>query len=392
MVHSPYDIKKRLLTLGNQIRELKSRLTETINNEGTPEHPLLENENKTSIQSVENKIISELLPSKREKISIASIDSSSRYLRDPSVNLVIVGLGVYSNKFGIKVGPFDITTNFMSVSTFEDILKNMNCVPGIRVKNYVNEYFREDYKIDDIADELRLENENLGLKEVKDNHDLIIVDGPLYPTPLELSEFELQSEGRKRHQNAYLQLTKERVGSLNDKIVGVVKRLETSQKLYKEDKIRQLLKVKYPINDAEVLNQIRIKLCREGKCSSNLLVGPFKIEFSSQYFSSPSRYAYYLIVTNPIGMASYFRVESLSLDKLNEFIPYVTERISERLIPTYIEIVDNLSKRVSASLFVLAYEVLSSILSINHDDKLSYYNVQEEFSSSMFSLLHQRNL
>ncbi|BAB66068.1 DNA double-strand break repair nuclease NurA [Sulfurisphaera tokodaii] len=382
MPSSAYEIKKKVEKIGKQISVIKGKITGVVDISGNPDHPLFEAE--TAVLSVDEKIFHKI-EEKRENVSIASIDSSSRYLRDPSVNMVFVGLGVYSNIKGIKVGPFDIDINFMAIGTFEELLKEFNPESGVRVKNYVNKYFTEDYRIDDIADELRLEAENVGLKENRNTHDLVIVDGPLFPTPLELSELELQSEGRKRHQEAYLQLTKDRISILRNNVVGVVKRLETSQKLYKVDKVKQLLGIRYPINDAEILNQIRIKT--EFKRG---LLGPFKIEFKSKYFDAPTRYAYYLILTNPIGMSSYFRIESLSLDSLEELTPYIVNRISERLIPTYIEIADNLSKRVSASLFITAYQILSRIISVIHDDKLTYYNEVRSLSESL--LQHQRTL
>ncbi|QIW23941.1 DNA double-strand break repair nuclease NurA [Sulfolobus sp. S-194] len=380
MPSSAYEIKKKVEKIGKQISVIKRKFTGVVDITGNPDHPLFEAE--TTVSSLDKNIFHKM-EEKREHINIASIDSSSRYLRDPSINMVFVGLGVYSSIKGIRVGPFDIDINFMAIGTFENLLKEFNQESGIRVKNYVNEYFTEDYKIDDIADELRLEAENVGLRETRDNHDLVIIDGPLFPTPLELSDLELQSEGRKRHQEAYLQLTKDRISILRNNVIGVVKRLETSQKLYKVDKVKQLLGIRYPINDAEVLNQIRIKTgFKQG------LLGPFKIEFKSKYFTPPTRYAYYLILTNPIGMSSYFRIESLSLDSLEELTPHIVNRISERLIPTYIEIVDNLSKRISASLFITAYQVLSSIISVVHDDKLAYYNEVRSLSESL--LRHQR--
>lgn len=378
---SPYEIRKKLQRLGEQIRELKKTLTEMIDTTGDPEHPLVEAE--TQISSLSQNVINEVPQRPKDVIYIASLDSSSRYLRDPSINTVLVGLGIYSTRRGIITGPFDIKTNFMAIGTFENILKEMKPEDGVRVKNYVDKYFTEDYKIDDIADEMRLENENLGLKELKDSHDLIVVDGPLYPAPLELKDLELTSEGRKRHQEAYLKLVQDRINLLNENVLGVVKRLESSYKLCKESKIRDMLKLKYSLNDAEVLNQLRTKFHIK-----NALIGPFKLEFSSQYFEAPKRYAYYLILTNALGMSSYFRIEALSLEALENYIPYVVNRVSDRLIPTYIEIADNLSKRVSASLLITAYQILGSVISILHDDKLNYYNAYQQFIASLSSQRH----
>ncbi|MEM0374158.1 MAG: DNA double-strand break repair nuclease NurA [Sulfolobaceae archaeon] len=382
MVYSLYEIRRKLERIGKQIGTIKEKVSEKVDVSGSPDHPLIEAE--TEITAIDENIFHEI-EVKRESVSIASLDSSSRYLRDPSINMVLVGLGVYSNFKGVIVGPYDFDINFMAIGTFEELLKEINPEKGIRVKNYVNEYFTDDYKIDDIADELRLEAENRGLESVRDSHELIIIDGPLYPTPLELNDIELQSIGRKRHQDAYIQLAKDRISLLKDNVLGVVKRLETSKKLYKEEKIRNIVRPRYPINDAEVLNQIKVKVGVK-----NGLIGPFKLEFRSKFFNAPPRYAYYLILTNSIGISSYFRIESLSLDRLEVSIPYLTSRVSDKLIPTYIEIADSLSKRVSASLFITAYQVLSRILTIIHDDKLSYYNEIKSLSES--SLRHQRTL
>jgi hypothetical protein len=44
--------------------------------------------------------------------------------------------------------------------------------------------------------------------------------------------------------------------------------------------------------------------------------------------------------------------------------------------------VDKRSKRISASLFIYAYEIASNNLNIIHDDKMTYANVFQQFLTS----------
>ncbi|TRM99731.1 hypothetical protein DJ527_08225 [Sulfolobus sp. F1] len=367
---SQYELKKKLQSVVLKLSKAKLNLPPIDNYPNVVEAVDFE----TGVELLDEKDPIKILRRPQNKdYRIASIDSSSRYLRDASINMVLVGAASYSNVKGKKLGPYNVLTPFLGISTYKDILVNFQNEAGIRIKNFVNEYFGEDYKIDDMADELRVESENLMLKETINSHDLVVLDGPLYHTPLELSTINLSNSSRYSHQKAYAKLVEDRISLLKDNIIGVVKRLENSYKLGKIEAISRILnKDVKGQKDPDILKLIDLKLCKD---KPYCLVGPIKLTFSSQIISNaPDRYVYYLIVKNLVGMTSFFRIESIRIDALENYTPYIISRISERLIPTYIELADNLSKRVSSSLFILAYEIASRYLSIIHDDKLEYYN------------------
>jgi hypothetical protein len=373
-VLSQYELKKRI---GKVVEELgKQKLNLPVNN--YPSEIKIEAEYDVVLLDERNPIKAPSLTQKSCKI--VAIDSSSRYLRDASVNMVLVGVAAYSNNRGTLFGPYDVDTPFLGISTYTDILSKLPNIEGVRVKNYINEYFDEKYRIDDMADEIRIETENIMLKQVKDE-DLVIIDGPLYPTPLELSQIKLEDESRIKHQRAYANLVKDRIRLLKENMIGIVKRLENSYKLGKIEALGRLLNRNIKgLKDPEVLKYVEYKLCGDKRIC---LIGPIRMTFSSSLIpNAPDRFAYYLIIRNTLGISSFFRIESINLQFLDDSTPYIVSRISERLIPTYIEIVDNLSKKVSASLFITAYPIASRYLTIIHDDKLAYYDEIKNLATS----------
>ncbi|AWR96159.1 hypothetical protein DFR86_00425 [Acidianus sulfidivorans JP7] len=389
-----------------EIAKAKKDLPE-INHEGNPEH---ENSNDDIMNIT---LLNEFDPIKITPTSyydsIAAIDSSSRYLRDVTVNNVLVGLSIYSSKKGFILGPYNVNTPYLGISSYRKILESISIDdPYIRVKNAVGYPFVADpdneYKIDDIADELRTESENIGISVV-DDHDLIILDGPIYPTPLELTGlFELQTEARVCHRIAYAKLVKDRIEKVKNKnVIGIVKRLENSKKLASDEAVVEAFRKKglkiYGLKDPTILELIDQYFCRESERGSKstfymCAVGPFKIDYKlsvkddlkcyngeeTVLENPPSKYAYYVILRVPYYSPSFFRVESFKKDMEKE-LSTAFSRVSERLIPTYIELVDNMSKRVSAGLFIYAYEVASNYLSIIHDDKLAFSSVAAQFLS-----------
>ncbi|ARM76916.1 DNA double-strand break repair nuclease NurA [Acidianus manzaensis] len=394
-------LKKSIKDVMAEIANAKKNLPEKeIDHEGDPEHEISEGEKVMSIE-----LLNEFKPVAYSKLeqeynSIASIDSSSRYLRDVSVNSVLVGLSIYSSKKGFIYGPYNVDNPYMGISSYKKILDSVTINDkNIRTKNVVGYPFVTDidneYKIDDIADELRTESENIGITIVN-NHDLVIVDGPIYPTPLELTgEIELNTEARVCHRIAYAKLVKERIDLVTGKnVIGIVKRLENSKKLSNDETVKEAFKKKgrkiNNLKDPTVLELIDEYFCKKSN-SYICTIGPFKIDYAlsvkdennvcyngTVLENPPSKYAYYVILRTPYFSPSFFRVESLNKD-IEKQLSTAFSRISERLIPTYIELVDKMSKRVSASLFIYAYEVASNYLSIIHDDKLSYSNTVAQF-------------
>ena len=391
--------KKYLESTINLIAEVKRKYNVFVNNEGNPEHDIEE-----KVMSVE--ALGDISPKafslnyfRTYNKKVASLDSSSRYLRDLSVNTCLIGLAIYSNVKGFIHGPININTPYMGISSYSSFLKEIeNDLPStlIRVKNktdyyYVNEPGNE-YKLDDIADEIRTEAETLGLKEVIRDHDYVILDGPIYPTPLEITEgFALDTEARKMHRVAYGKLVSERIQALNDKVISVVKRLENSRKIYSVDEVKKIVG---DINakDVTILEIIDERYCKQ-KNSYVCIVGPFKIQYKLKVEHEgkvvlddvPPKYSYYVIIRlNRHLNPNFLRIESIS-EKMakepenNEYLHVVLSSISlKTLLPSYIELADKESKKVARSLFIYAYEFSSGKLNIIHDDKLTYMKDKSE--------------
>ena len=326
-------------------------------------------------------------PPRRNSLSLASLDASSRYLRDPSVNMVVVGLGVFSTRSDRPLaGPFTIPIDFFGISTYEEILKHLEkkLFPGVVTRNVENEYYDQDYHIDDLADELRLSAENRGLEYLLGDgtgYDVIIVDGPLYPTPLNLTDRYQAPKGsaEDKHRRAYAKLVRERVQLLSRRpeIIGVVKRIERAKKLGKVEEIQGVLgKGVAGMSDPDVLGLLLEKTgCRSPVC----LVGPFKLSFKSSLVGTPpDRYAYYVALGHPLGRRAYYRVEATRLDVLEDNIDLVAYNYSEKLIPKFVEMADSLSKKVSRALYMLMYPLASRYLQIIYDDMLAYYELVKE--------------
>jgi hypothetical protein len=375
----------------SQLKEAKRKLPIIINNESSSKINDFENRveliDKFEIIDLKN------IKSSEEVSSIAALDSSSKYLRDPSANMVIVGLSIYSSKVGFIDGPYSLKIPFFAISSKREILETLNTPDFVRTRNVINEYFEADilgqegYRIDDVADEMRTEVENIALSSLHD-HDLIILDGPIYPTPLELGIISLKG-ARKIHRLAYAKLVKERIEIARGRnIVGIVKRLENSEKLRKDEKIREIFEKKINFNisnkklsDLEVLELLNSHLIKR---KGIFALGPFRLIHSLRVEEVslkdvPDKYSYYIIINYPPFPTTYLRFESLDLTILNKSLSKVIFRLSDKLLPTYIDLVDNRCKRVTSSLFITAFQIASEFLSIIHDDKMSYYNTIREY-------------
>jgi len=376
------------------IAEAKRKYQLPVDNEGNPEHELDESDKIMSVKALGD-ITPHVFPINyfHANRKIASLDSSSRYLRDLSINTCIVGLSVYSNVKNFIFGPINIKTPYMGISTYTPFLKDTERnlpSPLIRVKNKIDYYYvnesGNEYKLDDIADEIRTESETTGLQEAIKDHEYVIADGPIYPTPLELTEIiTLDTEARKMHRIAYGTLVNERIQILNEKVVGVVKRLENSKKLYSVEEIKKMVG-NTNFKDVTILEMLEEKYCKSD-FPHICVIGPFKIEYNLKVDrdekiilgNTPPKYSYYAIIRrNRMVYPTFLRLESISEKMMrepedNEYLHVVLSSISEKtLLPTYIELVDKMSKKVTKAMFVYAFELASGKLNIVHDDKLTY--------------------
>ena len=406
---SEADIHHDLYKLGVELSKIKGvNLIHTY----TPKQTL---EGGEKVKSLDAKIRKIDTVSKRENYSIASIDSSSRMLRSTFLDLIVIGASMYSTERGIITFPFDISGRYLGVASYLDVLRKLESElsdPSFALVNIVGYEYAVDevevitkmgikreslYHLDDVADELRLEAENNLIKESKE--ELLILDGPLFPTPIELySDFEfgipknkdeIKHWGRITHRWAYAQLIKERLDMIKKrKVIGVVKRLESSRKLRLIPEIRQILGINGipDLNDAEVLEMISAKECNIGVC----LIGPFQLntdlevkrEDVNQVVLSniPEKYAYYAILKLPGGLQSFFRIESLDLNLLDEVVSIVFQDVTEDLLPTYISIVDSYAKKLAKGLYYLSFNVLKDFVTFLHDTRIEALSISREMS------------
>jgi hypothetical protein len=421
MSKSEADIQLELLRLGIEVSKFKGKIKNIMPNY-TPKESL--GDSKESLQLIDDKIkrVDVFSPSGSD-YSVASIDTSSKILRTTFLDLVVVGGALYSTERDKIVFPFDTGGRYLGTASYLELirtLKNSLHSPSLAFHNVVGYEFALDevnvetkegvkreslYHLDDVADELRLEAENILIRQVS-KEKLLVLDGPLFPTPIELSysfQFGVPEEkdkikhwGRITHRWAYATLIKERLDLIKGKdVVGVVKRLENSRKLRRIPCLTKLIgSTGIPdLSDAEIL-----ELISETHCSSVIglcLIGPLEIkseidvkreDIDQVVLTSkdlPTRYAYYAILKIPGEVQSFFRVESTSLTVLDNSIGAIFSSITSDILPTYISIVDNYSKRVTKGLFYISFNVLKDFITVLHDSKLEAISISKELSSGL---------
>jgi len=377
-------IREYIKTISEEVSKLKSKYPDVVR-----DYQSVEPQEEIKVEGLgEVKSVSLTGSSTGQpRLTVFAVDSSTRYLRDTSVGMVLLGMSTYSTTDGLKLYPYDGKSRFIGLWANEGVLKELEKVIDkdyVAVRNRVGDYYEErSYPyLDDVADELRFESETEALKTA--NADLVIVDGPIYPTPLELVADFNYSPGNLRvsHRRSYALLIKDRLDVVKGKrVLGVVKRLEKSRKLYKVKEVNDFLGNLPSMPDPEVMRMLYSKLCKgEQVCA----FGPFKLEYDISVEGIlqgvPPKYAYYVVVRRVVGPWSFFRVEALDMDSLN-YAGVVFSRLTERGIPTWIEVVDRASKKVSASLFVIGYRIASQFLDIIHDDKLAFETAVTELGT-----------
>jgi len=270
---SEAQVRNYIYTISRELSSIKNTLPQVIRN--YEESTFGEEFSIVSLSELSNKF-KEI--EERQINEISSVDSSTRYLRDTTVGIVMTGMAIFSSKKGLILAPYDKEIRFLGISANKEVLTKIENIINkkhIAITNYIGEYFDQNYRLDDVADELRLESEN---SAIDDMNGLIIMDGPIYPTPLELTNvFEFRNISRETHRKAYASLVRDRLNKIKDKkVIGIVKRLENSKKLYKLDEIQKILGKLPPITDPEVLRLLYPKLC---KGESICIIGPFMLSY-----------------------------------------------------------------------------------------------------------------
>ncbi|MEM0472868.1 MAG: DNA double-strand break repair nuclease NurA [Sulfolobales archaeon] len=217
------------------------------------------------------------------------------------------------------------------------------------------EIYGSDYKDDNILDELRLRIENRLLSLM--TRKLILIDGPIFPVPLAY----IETFG-ERYRAAFEKLYEER-SSLIGRLVGIVKRLEQTYKLYRVEEVRRFFE-----NTVGGKNIGRIPdpviLSRLAGNKKIYSMGVFKEEFTDL----GNRYMIYVYVRSPSG-ARVFRVESMDRVALMEVAGYLLKSLSHTGLPIDIEVADRISRRLSASAYMALYALGSRSLGVSHDER-----------------------
>jgi hypothetical protein len=342
--------------------------------------------------------------------SVLSLDSSSRILKSTFMDLVVIGASAFSTERGFYTFPFEVSGRYIGVASYLEILRRLEGAIKsgyLAFRNLVGyEYALDEvemdngrveslYHLDDVADELRVEAENNIIRSSKE--DLLILDGPLFPTPRELSQSfvfsrpkdysRLNHYGRLTHRWAYGQLVKDRVDLITSRrAVGVVKRLENSKKLAMVSK--ELFGENMNLNDTQILDLKSNSLCNSSH--QLCLIGPLEIDTNIYVYREdtstvvingvPKRYAYYAILRIPAGVQTFFRLESMDLQVLSDSVMEVFSSITTSVLPSYIEKVDTMAKNVTKGLFYLSFNVLKDFITFLHDTKLEAVSIAQELN------------
>lgn len=345
--------------------------------------------------------------------SVASLDSSSRVVESPTASLVVVAGAAYSTLRGHLVYPLNVHGTYLGVASYLAVLREIEpavaSMTGIAVRNRAGYYYALDevevvtrqgaargrlYEVNDAADELRLEAENALLAALY-GEDLVVVDGPLVPTPAKLVMDPLDPRlaglpaevdklghyGRMTHAWALAYILWERVKLLRSAraVVGVVKRLSNSRKLSVAEGAEGVLGFK-----AYVPDDVAMEHFARRTCTSRLqlcLVGPLRISSSVRVErldtrqealaegDIPDRYAYY-VALRLSGAQAFYRLEALDVETLDESVAEVFSGVTSSVIPERVHVADLLAKKASTALFYLSYEVLSDLLALSYDTRV----------------------
>ncbi|AWR96122.1 nuclease NurA [Acidianus sulfidivorans JP7] len=277
--------------------------------------------------------------------SYSYLDSSSRTLNVRGANIHIASL--YANVNGThEMIPANVIQPFIGVKASKDVLLSLeSSLPFVRVKNPNGYYYTEEYKDDNILDELRISLENYAINK----GNLTIVDGPIYPGPY------LPSVGEP-YRSAYVKLILERKV---DKLVGIVKRLSMTRKLTRLKTDLSKIKIDLPrINASD-----DVVMQYWGKDKEVFISPVLKELFFLDGNKTLTRYMVYVKVRD-----SVFRVESADLNLLCRGVSTALKDVSVRGIPTFIEIADKMSRKLSASALLLTFSLAKQFLGVNYDD------------------------
>ncbi|BBG25795.1 DNA double-strand break repair nuclease NurA [Sulfuracidifex tepidarius] len=287
----------------------------------------------------------------------AYLDTSSRVIQVKGANIYMASL--YGNDNGIHVMvPSDSLVPFIAVKGSKKALEKVKAALGdLLVTENVNgvEYDLE-YKDDNILDELRISLENHFIETSK---NVVVVDGPVVPGPY------LEMVGEP-YRSAFEELASRR---RREKLVGVVKRLSFTRKLSREEKVGS----KFPRLLGSTDDVIVHEMSKSVK--SDVFFTPVYKEELNLKGGKVTRYMVYVKVRD-----SVFRVESTDRELLCRGVFTSARNASIRGIPTFIEVADKMSKRLSASTFVLSFVYAKTMLGVNYEDWNSFVEAKRDLN------------
>ncbi len=328
--------------------------------------------------------------------SFACLDSSSRSIGFHGFRVFFAGLALLTPG-GVWVRPGNVVdVEFMALKSFESILAEVEKLGlNVKVRSPVGEYYGEEYKDDNIGDELRLQIENIGLEDIvgsslSANIDFILVDGPVYPTPPIMF---LKSFQGSKYVRAFEKLIKDRLNVLSRReclAIGFVKRCGFSRKLYKDPVVKEFFVKYYGGPPSEVWDPIIVECIVEkyfaerGFLCPMLLLGPFKISYGLSYM--PDKVFWYAYVRMPKGDYVYrFEVlkedaDKFGLDVIEEIISKLLRTSSVNGVPLGVEVVDRLGKRLTAAIYREMYFRSRGVLPLMYDESGKIVEVLRELS------------
>jgi NurA domain. len=285
---------------------------------------------------------------------VAYLDSSSRSITMKGVRITLGGL--FLNDCGhhvaLPLSSLRGSPPFLAVKASRDALLAVESSGLAWVRSPIGELYLGDYKDDNVGDELRLRLENWAIGAAK--APLVLMDGPLVPG-VRLDVLP------QRYREAYDVLIKEREPHMS-RLAGVVKRLNMSWKLHRAG----LDKGGRSGPDPEVMD----RLCGStDPCFSPVLREDTPL----------TRYMVYVRLRG-----NTVRVEATSRDNLRSALAMVLTHRGYRGVPTFIETADRISRRLSASVYSLAFLYGLPKLGVEYDEWSKFEDVRRELGGTDF--------
>ncbi|QKR00719.1 DNA double-strand break repair nuclease NurA [Metallosphaera tengchongensis] len=270
--------------------------------------------------------------------SFSYLDSSSRTLTVRGANIHMASLYAYNQGTHVMIPP-QTSVPFIAVKASDEVLKAIESrLPNVvSVRNPDGVLYTPEYKDDNILDELRVNLENYVINQ----GNVTIADGPVFPGPF------LPTVGEP-YRSAYETLIKARK---TDKLVGVVKRLSMTRKL------SRVMNSKASINATDDVVMLELGRGKE------VYLSPVLKEDHPLSDRVLTRYMVYVKVRD-----SVFRVESSDPSLLCPGVKTSLKSVSVRGIPTFIEVSDKLSRRLSASALLLSFGLAKEMVGVNYED------------------------